>query len=179
MWSVSGTDIALLEVRIARSAIGSFDSLGVFVWLSNSSDNLYDSFPHGNPQSNGLMPIQIGFPNLNDGTVPRDDGYFDGQYNHTSSFNIFGIKRYRNLRISSPTGVEIGISNSIDSLTVTGDLRIDANATLRPNAVQTITMKGAPGNIINNGFMNASPGFMNDLNFVIDSVITLSGTFAR
>jgi hypothetical protein len=176
MWSVSGTDIALLEVRIARSAIGSFDSLGVFVWLSNSSDNLYDSFPHGNPQSNGLMPIQIGFPNLNDGTVPRDDGYFDGQYNHTSSFNIFGIKRYRNLRISSPTGVEIGISNSIDSLTVTGDLRIDANATLRPNAVQTITMKGAPGNIINNGFMNASPGFMNDLNFVIDSVITLSGT---
>ncbi len=176
MWSVSGTDLGLLEVRIARSAIGSFDSLGVFVWLSNSSDNLYDSFPHGNPQSNGLMPIQIGFPNLNDGTVPRDDGYFDGQYNHTSSFNIFGIKRYRNLRISSPTGVEIGISNSIDSLTVTGDLRIDADATLRPNAVQTITMKGAPGNIINNGFMNASPAFMNDLNFVIDSVITLSGT---
>jgi hypothetical protein len=176
MWSVSGTNTTLLEARIARSAIGSFDSLGVFVWLSNSSDNLYDSFPHGNPQSNGLMPIQIGFPNLNDGTVPRDDGYFDGQYNHTSSFNIFGIKRYRNLRISSPTGVEIGISNSIDSLTVTGDLRIDANATLRPNAVQTITMKGAPGNIINNGFMNASPAFANDLNFIIDSVITLSGS---
>lgn len=176
MWSVSGTNTTLLEVRIARSAIGSFDSLGVFVWLSNSSDNLYDSFPHGNTASNGLMPIQIGFPNLNDGTVPRDDGYFDGQYNHTSSFNIFGIKRYRNLRISSPTGVEIGISNLIDSLTVTGDLRIDADATLRPNAVQTITMKGAPGNIINNGFMNASPAFMNDLNFVIDSVVTLSGS---
>ncbi len=176
MWSVSGTNTTLLEVRIARSAIGSFDSLGVFVWFSNSSDNLYDAFPHGNTASNGLMPIQIGFQSLADGVTPNTDRYFDGQYNHTSSFNIFGITTYRNLRISSPTGVEIGISNSIDSLTVMRDLRIDADATLRPTAVQTITMKGAPGNIINNGFMNASPAFANDLNFVIDSVITLSGS---
>lgn len=176
MWSVSGSDIAILEVRIARSAIGSFTSLGVFVWLSNSGDNCYDSFPLGNPSSNGLMPIQIGFPNLNDGTTPSESRYYDGQYNHTSNFNIFGVTTYRDLRISCPTGVEIGISNSLSGLTITRDLRIDANATLRPTAVQTITMTGAQGNIINDGFINASPAFANDLNFVIDSVITLSGS---
>ncbi|MFQ3609471.1 MAG: hypothetical protein SNJ55_12635, partial [Chloroherpetonaceae bacterium] len=176
MWSVSGSNSTLLEIRIHRSAIGSFTSLGVFVWFSNSSDNLYDSYPHGNTASSGLMPIQIGFPNLDDGTTPSTDRYFDGQYNHTSDFNIFGISIYRDLRISCPSGVEIGISNSLTGLTITRDLRIDANATLRPRAVQTITMTGAEGNITNNGFINASPAFANDLNFVIDGTITLSGT---
>lgn len=176
MWSVSGSNISLLEVRIARSAIGSFDSLGIFVWLSNSSDNLYDAFPHGNPSNNGLMPIQIGLPNLDDGTTPSTDRYFDGQYSHTSDFDIFGITTYRDLRISSPTGVVIGISNSLSGLTITRNLRVDANATLRPRAVQTITMTSAQGNIINNGFINASPAFANDLNFTIDGTITLSGS---
>ncbi|MCS6989214.1 MAG: T9SS type A sorting domain-containing protein [Chloroherpetonaceae bacterium] len=176
MWSESGSNVTLLEVRIARSAIGSFTSLGVFVWLSNSSDLLYDSFPHGNPSASGLMPIQIGFPNLNDGTTPSASRYYDGQYSHASNFDLFGITTYRDLRISCPTGVEIGISNSLAGLTIARDLRVDANATFRPRAVQTITMTGAQGNIINNGFINASPAFANDLNFIIDSVITLSGS---
>jgi len=61
-------------------------------------------------------------------------------------------------------------------MTIRNSLRTEGSCQTTVSGVRTITMTGAPGNIINNGFMNASPAFENDLNFIIDGVITLSGT---
>ncbi|GAB4338789.1 MAG: hypothetical protein OHK0038_17640 [Flammeovirgaceae bacterium] len=127
MQSASGTNTSKLEVRIKRSAIGSFTSLGVFAWFANSSDTRYDSYPYGNGSSGTVMNIQYGVTSVGTGVSPLDDGYYDAQYETTSgTFDIFGIQTYRNLMISGNGGTtRVGAL-----LTVNGDLTIESNAIL-------------------------------------------------
>ncbi|MDX2127778.1 MAG: T9SS type A sorting domain-containing protein [Chloroherpetonaceae bacterium] len=179
VFSASGSNTTNLEIKIRRSAIGAFTDLGVFVWFGNGADNCYDSYPNGNPAGNGLMPIQIGFPNLNDGSIPNTSAYFDGQYGHTTSFDIFGSTIYRNLRISN-SGGNIGLSTALAGLTVNGNLQIDAGGSFRfINSVGTGYGSGVVvnGNAIINGALTLSNAVGGDLRLAGDWTLNTGGSF--
>ncbi|MCS6833638.1 MAG: hypothetical protein NZ521_08685, partial [Flammeovirgaceae bacterium] len=128
VYAVSASNTQRLEVRIKRSAIGTFSSLGIYVWLSNSSDNLYDSFPFGNRTTNGLLNINWGSASFGDGVSPTQDGYFDAQYQNSGPQNIggtSGIEVFRDLRIS---GAGTTRKDGTTGLIVTRDLLIESGA---------------------------------------------------
>lgn len=135
MSSASGSNTTNLEIRVQRSAIGSFSALGVYVFFGTGSDFLYDTYPFGNPAGFSMtarpLPIQIGFASLGSGVNVSTDDYFDAQYS-SSSFDIFGSTIYRNLRISASgnVGLDVGGSGTVTTdLIVNGTLTIDAGAT--------------------------------------------------
>jgi hypothetical protein len=61
-------------------------------------------------------------------------------------------------------------------MTIHNSLRTEGSCQTTVSGDRTITMTGASGSIVNNGLMNVNPSFGNTLNFIIDSVITLSGS---
>ncbi len=61
-------------------------------------------------------------------------------------------------------------------MTIRNSLRTEGGCQTTVSGDRTLTMTGASGSIVNNNFMNVNPGFGDTLNFIIDSVITLSGT---
>ncbi len=61
-------------------------------------------------------------------------------------------------------------------MTIRNSLRTEGSCQTTVSGDRIITMTGASGSIVNNGVMNVNPSFGNTLNFIIDSVITLSGT---
>jgi hypothetical protein len=172
MQSVASSNTSKLEVRIKRSAIGTFTSLGVYTWFSNSSDVRYDSYPHGNGAS-GIMNINYGIEELNSGLSPLDSGYFDAQYETTSgTFDIFGTSTYRNLMISGNGG-----TTRVNALTtVNGDLTIEANAILSQNTNTAALQVNGDVNV--NGTLTLSSASGGDLkvggDFMINSGATLT-----
>ncbi|MCS7211806.1 MAG: hypothetical protein NZ844_09295, partial [Chloroherpetonaceae bacterium] len=63
-----------------------------------------------------------------------------------------------------------------NNLTIQHSLRTEGGCQLTVSGNRTVTMTGADGSIVNNGFMNANPSFGNTMNFVIDGTTTLSGS---
>jgi len=61
-------------------------------------------------------------------------------------------------------------------LTIQNSLRTEGGCQLTVSGDRTITMTGADGAIVNNGFMNANPSFGNTMNFTINGTTTLSGS---
>lgn len=156
MWSVSNSNTSNLEIAIRRSAIGTFTSLNFLVYFGNNGDNVYDAYPNGNTATNGLMPIQFGLNNLSTvGTipVPAIDRFFDGQYNHSSNFDMFGVTNYRNLFISNTGGI-ISV-NTGSSIQLSGNLTISSGGsfTLSNNIGNDLLIRG---NWENQGTFNAN-----------------------
>lgn len=67
-------------------------------------------------------------------------------------------------------------TNITNNLTIQNSLRTEGGCTLTVSGDRTVTMTGADGAIVNNGFMNANPSFGNTMNFVINGTTTLSGS---
>lgn len=140
--TASGSNTSNLEFRISRSSIGSFTSLGLFVWLGTSSDDIYDAFPFGNPNayssSDLFLPIQIGFSSLTTGVAPNTVSYFDGQYEQSGGFGMFGISTYRNLTVNASGNT---IYSPSAALTINGNLAVSAG-TFEFTGSSSHTVKG-------------------------------------
>lgn len=169
MYSVAATNTSNLEVRIKRTAIGSFTQLGVYVWLGNSSDAVYDSYPHGNPTTSALLPIHINLTGLDNGQALSTVAGFSAQYEQTS-FTLFGITQYRDLRISNPSGSVTGHASAFS----VRNLTIDANANLTLNGTLGADISVA-GDVQNGGTFDPNSRATN-LTGSADQ--TLSGTLS-
>ena len=185
MTAAAGSNTANLEVRILRSAIGSFTSLGIFVWLGNGSGFLYDAFPYGNPSTSGVLPIQFGYATLGSGVTTATADYLDAQYTTGTTFDLFGSTVYRDLRISGSgaVGVDVaGVATITSDLVVNGTLTIDAGATFRmrdftnsSDAPATVDLN-LNGDLVQNGTLTLSGASGADL--FIAGNWSGTGTFA-
>lgn len=156
MLSTASSNTTNLEVRIKRTAIGTFTDLGIFVWLGNSSDVKYDAFPEENPSNNGTyMPYVILFEGLGAGN-PADLVKYDAQFEDTRT--LTGRTVFRNMLISNSATVtahNIGSQGtaayeSTNDLLVAGNLEIESSSTLTLDD-QTGNDLWLEGDFTNNG----------------------------
>jgi hypothetical protein len=149
----------------------------------------YVSFPGGNFYGGCSNPADNDF-----GDVANLTGrhYFNiGQLTNATAGTAFSRLSFINSR-ANKTIYGFGATNdywdvtSADSRILTIDkdiiaenqLRIEGGSSITPSGDRIITMDGTTGTILNNGLMNANPGFGNTLNYVFSGTVGIDAASA-